>query len=49
MKKKFDRELTVEESAAMRDEDIDYSDIPALDEEFWNKARLIAPNPAKPR
>ena len=28
---------------ALRDEDIDYSDIPALDEGFFEKARVVAP------
>lgn len=30
---------------AMRDEDIDYSDIPKLDKSFWKKARLVMPEP----
>jgi len=29
----------------MRDEDIDYSDIPPLDESFWQDARLTMPEP----
>ena len=28
---------------AMKDEDIDYSDIPELGDEFWAKAKLIRP------
>jgi uncharacterized protein (DUF4415 family) len=28
---------------AMRDEDIDYSDIPELDEAFWKNAKLVVP------
>jgi uncharacterized protein (DUF4415 family) len=28
---------------AMRDEDIDYSDIPELDAAFWEQARIAAP------
>lgn len=32
----------------MRDEDIDYSDIPPLDEEFFRTARLLMPQPKKP-
>jgi len=27
----------------MRDEDIDYSDIPELDETFWKNAKLVVP------
>ena len=30
---------------AMRDADIDYSDIPRLDESFWKAATLIMPEP----
>lgn len=29
--------------AAMKDEDIDYSDCPPLDDEFWANAKLIMP------
>ena len=29
----------------MRDEDIDYSDIPKLDKSFWKKAKLTMPEP----
>lgn len=32
---------------AIREEDIDYSDIPELDEEFWKHAKIIRP-PQKP-
>ncbi len=30
---------------AMRDEDIDYSDIPELDDDFWAKANVVMPKP----
>ena len=29
----------------MRDDDIDYSDIPRLDESFWKAATLVMPEP----
>jgi uncharacterized protein (DUF4415 family) len=29
---------------AMKDEDIDYSDIPELDESFWANAELVEPD-----
>jgi uncharacterized protein (DUF4415 family) len=29
----------------MRDEDIDYTDIPKLDESFWKNAKLTMPEP----
>ncbi len=28
---------------ALRDEDIDYSDIPELDDDFWAKAKVVMP------
>jgi uncharacterized protein (DUF4415 family) len=43
MKKKHDRELTAGELAAIPDSEIDYSDIPPLDEAFWKNAVLVAP------
>ncbi len=43
MKKKFDRELSLEELAARPDDEIDYSDIPELDETFWQNAELVMP------
>jgi uncharacterized protein (DUF4415 family) len=30
--------------AAIKDEDIDFSDIPELDETFWQQARLVEPD-----
>jgi uncharacterized protein (DUF4415 family) len=41
MKAPYPRELTNSELAAMKDEDIDFSDIPELDEEFWNNAKIV--------
>lgn len=43
MKMRYDRELSVAELAAMKDEDIDYSDIPEADETFWKQARVRWP------
>lgn len=43
MSKRYKKELAIEELAAVRDKDIDYSDIPKLDERFWKNARLIEP------
>ena len=42
--KRFERELTAEELAALPDSDIDYSDIPELDEAFFQNAKLVMPN-----
>ena len=41
MKGPYTRELTNAELAAMKDEDIDFSDIPELDEEFWKNAKVV--------
>ena len=35
------------ELQAIKDEDIDYSDIPELDEDFWRRAELHIPQPKK--
>lgn len=43
MNKRYDRPLTPDELAAQPDADIDYSDIPELDESFWQNARLVEP------
>ena len=43
MKKRYKKELNIKELAAIKDEDIDYSDIPRLDDRFWKNAKLIEP------
>jgi len=43
MKKRYDKELSAEELAALKDKDIDCSDIPELDDNFWAKARVVEP------
>jgi hypothetical protein len=43
MSARYDRPLTSAELANLRDEDIDFSDIPELDEEFWKNAVLVDP------
>ena len=40
----YDSPLTPGQIAAMKDESIDFSDIPELDEEFWKRAKLIEPD-----
>jgi uncharacterized protein (DUF4415 family) len=37
-------EKRLEELAAMKDEDIDFSDIPELGEDFWKNAVLVMPD-----
>ena len=41
---RYDRPLTLEQIAAIQDEDIDFSDIPELDEDFWQDAKLVEPD-----
>ena len=48
MKKRYDKELSIAELAAMKDEDIDYSDIPELDDEFWKNAHVVEPDRTTP-
>jgi uncharacterized protein (DUF4415 family) len=43
MKKRYKKPLTIEELAALRDEEIDTSDIPVLDEAFWRNATVTPP------
>ncbi len=41
---KYDKPLTPEQVAALKDRDIDFSDIPELDEQFWKHAKLVEPD-----
>ena len=41
---RYDKPLTPAQIAATKDEDIDFSDIPELDETFWREAKLIKPD-----
>ena len=43
MKKRYEKPLTPEEIAKLSDNEIDTSDIPELDAEFWAKAKLSPP------
>lgn len=40
MPQNFEKELSLEELANLPDEDIDTSEIPELDDDFWSKAVL---------
>ena len=40
----YDKPLTPWQIAATKDEDIDFSDIPELDETFWQQAELVEPD-----
>ena len=37
----YDKPLTPRQIAATKDENIDFSDIPELDETFWQQAELV--------
>ena len=42
--KRHDKPLTSKRIAATKDADIDFSDIPELDETFWRDAELVEPD-----
>ena len=41
MKKRYEKELSVDELAALPDDQIDTSDAPELDDDFWKYATLV--------
>jgi uncharacterized protein (DUF4415 family) len=43
MKKRYAKEPSIKELAALPDDQIDYSDIPEADEAFWKNARVRMP------
>lgn len=43
MPKRYEKAMTPEEIAATEDAEIDFSDIPQLDDHFWNEAKLKEP------
>ncbi len=43
MQKRYERELSLEELAALPDDEIDTSDIPELGDEFFRNAKLVMP------
>ena len=40
--------LTPQEIAQVEDSDIDFSDIPELDTDFWNNAEIVQPDTTQP-
>ena len=42
--KKHDKPLTPTQIASAKDQDIDFSDIPELDDDFWRNAELVEPD-----
>ena len=47
MSARYDRALSPEELATRKESEIDFSDIPELDEAFWSRARLVLPEAGK--
>ncbi len=47
MKKRYDRELSLKELAALPDDQIDTREVPDLDEAFWKAAKLVKPDPTQ--
>ncbi len=48
MKPPYERPLTTAELASLSDEDIDFSDIPEMDEEFFKNAVVVYPDGTTP-
>ena len=42
--RKHDKPQTPRQIAAVKDQEIDFSDIPELDEDFWRNAELVEPD-----
>ena len=42
--RKHDKPLTPRQIAAAKDQDIDFSDIPELNDDFWRNAELVEPD-----
>lgn len=40
--KRYNRELTAKELAALSDDEIDFSDIPETDETFWKNVKVFS-------
>ncbi len=49
LKPPFARELTIRELAELKDEDIDFSDIPEITDEMWENAVIMRPEDWKKR
>ena len=42
--RKHDKPLTPRQISAVKDQDIDFSDIPELGDDFWRNAELVEPD-----
>ena len=47
MSARYNKALAPEELATLKDSDIDFSDIPELDDTFWSRARVVLPEGSK--
>ena len=45
---RHEKPLTPEQVASVEDQKIDFSDIPELDDAFWEGAKLVHPNSPEP-
>ena len=45
--KRYRKPLTPAQIAVVKDEDIDFGDIPELGESFWRDAELVEPDPTE--
>lgn len=45
---KYKKPMTPQEIAQVEDTDIDFSDIPELDADFWNNAEIVQPDTTQP-
>ena len=48
MSGRYDSPLAPEQIVTVKDEDIDFSDIPELEEDFWKLAELVEPDRTDP-
>lgn len=47
MTKRYDKPMTAKQAKTLKDEDIDFSDIPEMTEDFFKNARLLMPTKKK--
>ena len=46
--KSYDQPLSAPRLAELKDQDIDFSEVPELDEAFWKNAILVLPEKTQP-
>lgn len=45
---RYEKPLTPEQITSVEDREIDFSDIPELDDAFWERAKLVRPDSPEP-